>query len=183
MTSPTRPSQVPLTQLWDYNAHLLMQALNLVQRLQNEAALGFNFSQAVGPHVRHIIEHYAALIDTLEGVSAILCYDARERNLVLQNVPDMAAAKLQKLIANLLQLALAKSWHLDSSLATTLKTGTQGELEITVNTSLGRELLFLSSHTVHHFALLNQYAQRAGVDMGVNFGKAPATLAYERKTS
>jgi uncharacterized damage-inducible protein DinB len=182
-SSSTRsdPTREQLSNLWQYNAHLLMQALTLVQRLQKEAKPPFGFSQAVGPHMRHIMEHYMALIDVIDGVSEVIAYDARERDVLLQNVPDMAAAKLQKLIATLLQLRLAKSWHLDTPLRTTLKTGAVGEFEMSVNTSLGRELLFLSSHTVHHFALLHHYAQQAGVDMGADFGKAPATLAHERQ--
>ena len=177
------PAQEKLSNLWQYNAHLLMQALTLVQRLQKEAKPNFSFSQAVGPHIRHIMEHYMALLDAIEGdMSRGISYDSRERDVLLQNLPDMAAAKLQKLIATLLQLRLAKSWHLDTPMPTTLKTGAMGEFEMSVNTSLGRELLFLSSHTVHHFALLHHYAQQAVVDMGADFGKAPATLAHERQS-
>ncbi|MEN9712786.1 MAG: hypothetical protein RLY90_1047 [Pseudomonadota bacterium] len=181
MPSQRNTSHEQLMQLWQYNAHLLMQALTLVQRIQKEAPSGFSFSQALGPHLRHIMEHYTALLNALDGLSPSVCYDDRERDLALQNIADMAAAKLQKLIAELLQRRLAKSWRLDSSLSAVLKTGTHGELEITTHTSLGRELLFLSSHTVHHFALMGQYAQQAGIDMGADFGKAPATLAHERK--
>jgi hypothetical protein len=63
---------------------------------------------------------------------------------------------------------------------TCLKTGEAGDMELTVPSTLGRELLFLSSHTVHHFALLGNYCKAAGVEMGADFGKAPATVAFER---
>jgi hypothetical protein len=51
---------------------------------------------------------------------------------------------------------------------------------VTVPTSLGRELLFLESHTVHHMALLADYVRGLGVVLDANFGKAPATIAFER---
>jgi hypothetical protein len=51
---------------------------------------------------------------------------------------------------------------------------------VVVPTTLGRELLFLSSHTVHHFALVAQYCRAAGVEPEQDFGKAPATRAFER---
>jgi hypothetical protein len=47
--------------------------------------------------------------------------------------------------------------------------------------TLGRELLFVSSHTVHHFALVAHYCKTAGVDLGADFGKAPATMAHEHR--
>jgi hypothetical protein len=34
---------------------------------------------------------------------------------------------------------------------------------------------------VHHFALMAHYCKLAGVDLGPDFGKAPATVAFERK--
>jgi hypothetical protein len=64
-----------------------------------------------------------------------------------------------------------------------LQAGNAGELTVTVETTLGRELMFLSSHTVHHFALVAQYSKAAGVDLGHDFGKAPATVAFERKAA
>ena len=167
--------------LWTHNASLLGQAIEMVVRLQNEALPSFHYAQAIGPHLRHIIEHYTALLAALESPSGLVDYDGRERDLTLQSVPQATVAKLQELRARM--HVLAPATDLDTRLTTRLQAGPVGEFSITAVTSLGRELSFLSSHTVHHFAVMAQYCKTAGVDLGHDFGKAPATLAYERQSA
>lgn len=173
------------TSLWLYNANLLEQALAMVQRLQKEAVATFRYEQAVGPHVRHIIEHYTALFTALDTHNICVDYDARDRDMRLQNEPPVTLTKLHELATRMQGLAYTSvgALELDTALSTRLKAGNTGEIEVTVPTTLGRELLFLSSHTVHHFALLAHYCKVAGVDLGNDFGKAPATVAFERKAA
>jgi hypothetical protein len=45
-------------------------------------------------------------------------------------------------------------------------------------TSLERELQFLLSHTVHHFALVALLLRAQGFEVSADFGVAPSTLAY-----
>ncbi len=47
--------------------------------------------------------------------------------------------------------------------------------------SVGRELRFLASHTVHHYALIAALLRQRGVDPGESFGVAPATAAHWRE--
>jgi hypothetical protein len=180
---------IPLTSaaqtcaLWDYQVHLLLQAGAMVERLQKEAQPGFRYAQAVGPHVRHILEHVTALTDALQRGSMMVDYDARERDLQVQSVPAATLAKIRAVVYQIGQLKVITSAALDLPLSTRLQTGPDGALEVVVQSTLGRELLFVASHTVHHFALLAQYCKAAGVDLGHDFGKAPATVAYERKAA
>jgi len=171
--------------LWNHNAGLLGQAIEMVVRLQNEAQPGFHYPQAIGPHLRHIIEHYTALLAALDSPSGLVDYDGRERDMTLQSVPQATVSKLNELRARMHFLASVHSpaTALDTPLTTCLKAGPVGEISVTSSTSLGRELSFLSSHTVHHFAVMAQYCKSAGVDLGHDFGKAPATLAYERQSA
>ncbi len=46
--------------------------------------------------------------------------------------------------------------------------------------SLKRELQFLVSHTVHHYALIKELLRRTGFDAGDGFGVAPSTIAALR---
>jgi hypothetical protein len=171
--------------LWLYNHHLLGQATDLIVRLKNEALPTFNYGQAIGPHVRHIIEHYTALLAALGSAQGLVDYDARDRDMRIQSVPDATLTKLWELQATMRRFAetLGQHANLKHPLVTRLQAGNVGELTIEVATTLGRELMFLSSHTVHHFALVGQYSKAAGVDMGHDFGKAPATLAFELKAA
>jgi hypothetical protein len=169
--------------LWLYNHNLLGQAVTLIERLKTGATPTFNYSQAIGPHIRHIIEHYTALLVALGNTNGLVDYDARDRDMRIQSVPDATLAKLWELQATLRHFANTPGLHanIQHPLVTRLQAGNVGELTIEVATSLGRELMFLSSHTVHHFALIGHYSKAAGVDMGHDFGKAPATLAFELK--
>ena len=44
--------------------------------------------------------------------------------------------------------------------------------------SVGRELQVLSSHTIHHFALMAMTLRVLGVPVDPDFGMAPSTLRY-----
>ena len=58
--------------------------------------------------------------------------------------------------------------------------GGAGEFSFNHPSSIGRELAFVASHTVHHFALLAAHCQQHGIPTPADFGKAPATVAHER---
>ena len=53
----------------------------------------------------------------------------------------------------------------------------------TVTTSLARELIFVGSHAVHHYAMISQitFAQKASFDQ--SFGLAPSTVTFLREKS
>lgn len=177
MPTPNTQTQA----LWQYNRALLTQAMETVQRLQAQARPGFDYAQAVGPHLRHIIEHYQALLRALRPAARrCVDYDERERDLDVQSRSEATLQALRQLMAEMATQAQNPDWRLDLPLETRLRSGPAGEFEVVVPTTLGRELLFLSSHTVHHFALLGHYCKAAGVDLGPDFGKAPATVAFER---
>ena len=155
----------------------------VIELLQHKAPVGFNYSQAVGPHFRHVLEHYAALLHTLAQDSFCVDYDTRARNESLQNIPARTLEKIQALIDQFKVLAAQKTVRPHQSLKTRLRSGLSGEETFTVESSLARELLFVASHTVHHFALVGHYCKQAGVEVGSDFGKAPSTIAFERGQS
>jgi hypothetical protein len=168
--------------LWNDNQRLLRQAQDLVEQLQHRADPTFRYGHAVGPHLRHIMEHYTALLQALAQADPVVHYDARGRDMRVQNEPAAALTMLREVLAHWSDLARERSSShaLGQTLGTCLHAGAVGEHSVSVPSTLGRELLFLSSHTVHHFALLAPYCRAAGVEPGPDFGKAPATRAFER---
>jgi hypothetical protein len=58
--------------------------------------------------------------------------------------------------------------------------GADGEADWS-QSSLKRELQFLVSHTVHHYALIKELLRRTGFDAGTEFGVAPSTIAAARR--
>jgi hypothetical protein len=49
--------------------------------------------------------------------------------------------------------------------------------------SIGRELQFLLSHTIHHYALIALALRLQGYEPSAEFGVAPSTLQYWRKAA
>ena len=47
-----------------------------------------------------------------------------------------------------------------------------------MESSVSRELQVLSSHTIHHFALIAITLRMHGVELDSDFGMAPSTLRY-----
>lgn len=176
-----------LHHLWRDNAALLAQAIGMIERLQAQAHADFNYAQAVGPHIRHVLEHYQALLLSLaDPTLPCVEYDARARDMQVQSQPLRTLAKLHEVIAQCEGHAFddgARGLVLHTPLQTRLQTGPSGAMEVMVGSTLGRELLFLSSHTAHHYALVAHYCGLAGVDLGHEFGKAPSTKAFERKAA
>lgn len=182
------PSEVAkLDPVWAHHGALLDQAVELLAQLEGASPEGFVFAHRVGPHVRHILEHYTALLDTLTPARqvALACvdYDDRVRDRLVET--DVVAARSRIEVVRRAIMAARQIYPHDVEMPFTARftTGPAGETVLTVKTSLGRELLFLESHTIHHFAILADQARALGIDMGSDFGKAPATIAHERRMS
>lgn len=181
MSQATLPIPNATAQLWAYNRGLLAQGLEAIRLLQANACPEFRYAQAVGPHLRHIIEHYQALLKTLATQDTdCVDYDARRRALDVQSDPAITRQRIESLMDTMEQCATDPELSLTLPLTTRLQAGAEGEMAVVVATTLGRELLFVASHTTHHYALLAHYCQAAGVSLGSDFGKAPATVAFER---
>lgn len=182
-----RAKPASLDPIWSHHIHLLGQAQGLMARMQTMMPAGYFFGQRVGPHLRHVLEHYGALFEGLmehdPTKSSIVDYDARSRDRMIETDPAMAQSAIEKTLRLIASLQKAYPNDVDMPITARFATGEAGASSLTVMTSLGRELLFLESHTVHHFALLAKYARGLGVDLGSDFGKAPATIAYERRMS
>ena len=133
------------------------------------------FAGPVGSHLRHIIEHYDALLFPVQ--SGAVDYDSRARNRELETQPAVANRRLQALA---LRLQDAPDTWLDKPVRVMGVAGTQGDFFFAAPSSLGRELAFVASHAVHHFALLRTHCQQLGLPTPTCFGKAPATVAHER---
>jgi hypothetical protein len=165
------PSEVE--RLLCFNTRLLDQALALVAA--HEAPARPAFADLAGAHLRHVIEHYEALV--LPGRAGVVDYDSRPRDRELERDTALANARLRSLHRRLAGLTATT---LEAPVRVFGRAGLAGEFAFAVVSSIGRELVFVASHTVHHFALLQAYCQRHGIPTDPDFGKAPATVAYER---
>jgi hypothetical protein len=130
----------------------------------------------VGAHFRHILDHYRAFLTGLpEGR---VDYDARERRGPLETDRTLALATVLGLITDVGDIPRDLAAH---PLSVNLRSVADRDgAPDWSQSSVNRELQFLVSHTVHHYALIKQLLSRTGFEAGEDFGVAPSTLAAQR---
>jgi hypothetical protein len=133
------------------------------------------YAGLVGSHLRHVIEHFEALL--FPAVTGTVDYDARPRDANLEASPHVARMRLQALQG---ALTVTSEANFAAPLQVLGQGGLEGECGFRVTSSWGRELAFVASHTIHHFALLANHCRQQGIPTPEGFGKAPSTRAHER---
>ena len=131
-------------------------------------------SHKAGSHLRHILEFYECFLAGLVG--GHIDYDARKRDLSVETSPTAAQKRIGSLIHRLKTEPALRS---DSSVRVRIEDSAESRLrEPFLVSSVGRELQVLSSHTIHHFALMAITLRALGVCVDPDFGMAPSTLRY-----
>jgi hypothetical protein len=173
LSAPAAPAAACNELLLRFNRQVLDQALDLVAAHWLPGAP--DYAYPVGAHVRHVVEHFEALL--FPAAPGVVDYDARARDGELERNPVVAAHRLQVLREALSQVA-------GTALTTAVQVhglgGLGGEFQFSVPSTIGRELVFVASHAIHHFALLRAHCAEQGITSGETFGKAPGTVAHER---
>jgi exonuclease VII small subunit len=119
-----------------------------------------------GGHLRHCIEFYECL---LEGMgSNVVDYDGRRRDAALETSRSRAIERLEDIVTRLENCAACPAER-------SLRVYLDGAESIS---TISRELQFLRSHTVHHYALIAITLRLQGIDVPTHFGVAPATLRH-----
>lgn len=126
-------------------------------------------SGSVGAHVRHTIDHVAALVD--RSRPGLVDYDSRRRGTEVERRRPAATGELRRLrtvLATWLpaveQIEVGISADIDGSGA-----------RVAVSSTVGRELVFVLSHTIHHQAIIALLLASAGEEAPERFGVAPST--------
>jgi uncharacterized damage-inducible protein DinB len=129
---------------------------------------------SIGGHVRHCLDHITAL---LNGVHVgQMTYDHRPGGTVIESDRSAAIAAIDDLNDT---LGAMNDTALDQPIRLSVLMSPNGPPAL-VETSLGRELAFVISHTIHHNALVGVIAKLLGVPVPDRFGYAPSTLARMR---
>ena len=162
------------------NERLLRQALDLLARIDDRryksSPRGLAPHRVCG-HLRHIIEFYECFLNGL--VSTHIDYDARQRDLTLEKSLAAAATRICSIID---RLENEPALHYDNVLFVRMEDSESLNLpDPFLMSSLARELAMLSSHTIHHFALIAMTLRAHGVAMDPDFGMAPSTLRFRER--
>lgn len=162
----------------EQNLHFLRQGAALLRSLDDDIYARPTSDRpraaGVGPHFRHCLDFYRCFLRDLEG--GRIDYDARDRQPELETSILTALASVESIIADLDSIDEEQAQRE----VTVHHDGFPGEELVTSwqRSTVARELRFLASHTVHHFALIAHLAREQGVEPGDEFGVAPATLEF-----
>lgn len=162
------------------NLTLIDQGVRLLQVLappvftaQSPLTLG----ASIGGHVRHNLDHYDCF---LRGLAAgRVDYDERERTAAIETNIAAALTALRRAAAGLGGIALGL---LGQDVEVRMDTGDSEERPWTRST-VRRELQFLLSHTVHHYALIAMICRQYEQQVPEDFGVAPSTLKHRRRAA
>jgi uncharacterized damage-inducible protein DinB len=132
---------------------------------------------AVGSHLRHTIEHFQCFFAGITG--GVVDYDARARDEDLEHRVDRFREVLDLMRDKLIQLDR-------ESLSRPLRVRQIASLDSDpseFDSTVARELAFLSSHTVHHLALVVHLCRELGVDLPEEISLAFSTAAHRQATA
>jgi len=163
--------------LIETNVRWLCQAQELLERISDDAYAACPDSIAphrVGGHLRHILEFYECFLDGLDG--SHIDYDSRRRDLAVETNRGAALRKIASISG---RLRTEKILLADNIIWVRMEDAEAAEVpRAFLVSSTGRELQALSSHTIHHFALMAMTLRALGVEADRDFGMAPSTLRY-----
>ena len=158
------------------NIDALKQVTELIDRAsggkyQQQPPCG---NSPIGRHIRHILDHFDALINGLAG--GTVDYDQRNRDCALETDAKLAKAHTKSIMDWLSQNA-----KIDQKLTIKTEVSTVLQQPETVASSLKRELVYLMNHTLHHSAHAALLLRTLGEQIDENIGVAPATQNYNSK--
>ena len=130
-------------------------------------------SGSVGAHVRHVLDHVAALVEPSEP--AVVDYDSRRRGTLVEHHRLTGIAELRRLALRLQRLTAAADGEIVELSAVVAASGAR----VRTRTTVGRELVFVLSHTVHHQAIIALLLASRGQALPDRFGLAPSTPSFE----
>jgi uncharacterized damage-inducible protein DinB len=127
---------------------------------------------SVGAHVRHCLDHVLALLGSVDAGN--LDYDDRRRGTDIETSRHAAIEMIRNLEAAATRIAADA---LDVPLRLSVRLAC-GQSPLVVGSTVGRELAFVISHTIHHNALVAAMVKTLGGNVPERFGYAPATVEH-----
>ena len=173
-----REKNLSLATLIDSNIAVLRQAQTLITGLSDVDYCLVKESVAsssVGTHIRHIVEHYQSF--TSGSLSGVVDYNRRPRQSRIELSREAALGSLERLIGELIELR--SGGNSSKALQVLLQTTTDAQSEDSIGSTVGREMVFLHGHAIHHFAQLALQLRERGIALAPDFGVAPSTLEYQ----
>jgi uncharacterized damage-inducible protein DinB len=129
---------------------------------------------AIGPHVRHSLEHFICLMRAIP--ERIVDYDRRERPVEWEHERMRAIAALGEVRYELRRHF--QPGFCEEPIRVRGRLGGESD-PFEVGSTLGRELHYAAFHCLHHMAVIGFLARQRGLPVAADFAKAPATLLHQ----
>lgn len=158
---------------------IIEQALSYLESVSEEdytAIMSPNFISSAGSHMRHIIDHYQAIIIGINN--DLIDYDVRERGSNIESSPVLAMNKLNEIGKWIRTLS---ENQLNTDILVVNEVSVSNKKVQQVKSSVARELMFASSHAIHHYAMIAQICFAQNILLPKSFGIAPSTATFLRK--
>jgi uncharacterized damage-inducible protein DinB len=155
---------------------VLNQGIELIKNLDDDQFTRCTDSGngSIGAHFRHVIDFVDRFLNGVE--TGRIDYNLRDRDLMIEKNRNSAVVALANLTRKLENL---DEKEIDQSLLLHLERGNfVSEDAAWCETSLLRELEFVQSHALHHFALIAAKLDVRGIPVPDHFGVAPSTLDF-----
>jgi uncharacterized damage-inducible protein DinB len=152
--------------------NLFNQLKEVMSQLSDESyaeSLPILSNNSIAKHIRHIIELYEEFVNG--AATGIVSYDARKRNVLLEQDRMYALSYIDNLTAKLSAI------HSDSGLKVIANFDQEN---VTLGTSVNRELAYNIEHAIHHMAILQIVLKHQfhHIELPTQFGIAYSTQAY-----
>ena len=131
------------------------------------------FNASIGGHYRHCLDHFTSVLGGLDG--ALVDYDDRRRDSRLETEPDFALALTRRIRAGIERLEPSALW---TPMVARCEVSYEHGNSPLSKSSLGRELVYVIAHAIHHYALISVMARILEVPLPPAFGVAPSTVAH-----
>jgi hypothetical protein len=161
---------------------VLPQGVALLERLDDDLYSGTGslpIRNGVGTHIRHCRDFYASFL--AGAASGRIDYNCRGRDARVEHDRSFAITELKSIAAQLLDLRCES--HESNVLVSPEEPFASPMAGAWCHSTIGRELQYLLSHTIHHYALIGLILRLQGFEPGEDFGVAPSTLKYWKDSS
>jgi hypothetical protein len=157
--------------LADQCVAVLRQGIDLIESLDDPLFTGRHDpgNSSVGAHFRHNLDFVTNFLNGLE--TGNLDYNRRERNLRVENDRRFAVLRFREAVIKLENLT-------PEILGKRILVRSETVEDLWCESSALRELEFLQSHTIHHYALIQSKLAADGFAVPKDFGVAPSTLEF-----
>jgi hypothetical protein len=126
----------------------------------------------IGVHLRHCLDHFDCFLSGLER--GHIDYDARCRNEAVERDPATFRSFLCTLRRQLTELPASRI----AEPIEVIQTASPSPEPMSTQSTVGRELAFLSSHAIHHLAVIAEIIRNQGVIVPETITLAFSTAAY-----